>query len=645
MKKAVTHLKRGDALRFRMVTDCRHSRLFAALFRRIDSSKTYRRFRRKCISEMENSFLLSLLRTLLDRLLSVRIGVYGVFLMSASLIVSGIHALQVWGFRSSEMELSRLLFCGGCFLSSLPLLFAGKDPLRRGLRESRVFGFILYDLLGLYPEDAPTANALGGSAFAFLAGVFVGLLSIWVTPWQMLASLLAVVATVLIFIHPEAGLSMLVILLPIPFDKTIPLIAIGCMTPVAYLAKWIRGKRSIRFGLPEAGLLILALFILGGTLLPVSDSAVFAEGLLLLSLPLIAILSMQMTRDCGKMLCLSRSIALSAIAAALCGIGKWGGEWIPRLLAGEKITVFDISFDAGFLSPSSCGCYLMLALVFSLVASTADRRHGRYRLYMLPGLLLCGGGILLTMDPAIILGGVAALAAYLFLRRKKVPAVLLLLLTAAFAVLLPLGPNELTARLFGQLPERLATAIQRLRVCLPCLPIGAGSGASAPFGIYRASADAAATVPSSGSFYLQVLCENGIFGLLFLLFTVACVLSLALFAIRLVGSFSCDPTDITADKHDMIEHGICQSRLLSAGCASLIGLLCGGILTDPFADPATAILFFILLGATAGIARASVAEYAPMLLSEGEYLSICRKAGRKKRKEEGNHDDRGKEAK
>lgn len=626
MKKQSLHLKKRDVFFCNLpaiAADSYFARLAAKLRPRTKKPGGFFGTLRR---EFEQSLLLDTVRRFFALLLELRLRTVGLLLLSCGIWTAAFHMLRLLLTGGGTPELSVLLFAAGTVLCSLPLL-CSRRSVSDGILGSRIVSFLLFDVLGLYEDSFrdPVTREHGGFT-AFMLGIAAGLVTLFIAPWYLTAVVGALLCVAAILRMPEAGLSVLA--LALPFTGIGFLVAVSCITWVSYLVKVILGRRSLRFGAADCCLLIYALVVLGGILFPVSLTASASAGLLRLFAVLTGLLALQLIRSGKTGLRVAGLLTVSVSASALIGLCLYFRQGLGQLLEGRGFPFSTAQMTAFFPSPTAFACFLLLLIPFIPAFSSCVGRGG-HRALMLLSLCVCGLCLLLTWDVPAAAGAVFAMAVYFLLRKKRGWFGILLLILITLGCLIPSGIYDslhLGAKLFPSLPGRLAVAADYLRAVLPCLAVGAGSGAPAPAGLFRGVSDPAYILQTdSGSFYVQILAENGVLGLVLLLLLLLCVLLLCRSAVRL--GFGFDPEDGVSGEElfSAVSEETIGRRMTAAGCASLAGMLLGGLLLDPFALPASEFGFFLILGMTGAAAQSSLRRKAARLRSGSDLMLLCGK--------------------
>ena len=622
MKKQGYHLKKADVLFSNLRSLAAESRIAGLFTGKQKKAKKPAAFLLAIRREFEQSLILDALRRFGSLLLSLRLCTVGLLLLSCGIWTAAFHMIGLLLTGGGAPDISVLLFSAGVAISSLPLLFS-KKTVSEGLSASRIAGFVLFGMLGLYRESFVTDKRRENGDFtAFILGIACGLLTLFVRPWTLLLLLAALCGITCIFRMPEAGLSILVAALP--FAGNALLCAILVITWISYFVKLLLGRRSLRFGAADACLAVYGLVVLGGILFPVSAAATLRTGLSRLLALSTGLLVLQLVRSGKTALRIAGLFTASITVASLLGLGLYVRQGTDQFMSGHGFPFSTAQMTSVFPTVAAFACFVLLVFPF-VPAFFSCAENGRHRIPSLLLLLVCGLCLALTWDVPAIVGAVFAFAVFLLLRKKHGWFGILILALITFGCLIPSGLYDslhLAPKLFPDLPGRVTVARDYLRAVVPCLMVGAGSGSAAPAGLYRGICDSAyVSAGSSGSFYAQSLAENGIIGLVFLLLYLVCLFLLCRSAVRLGHGF--DPEDgIGSEQLPRISEVTISRRLIAAGCASLAGLLLGGLLLDPFAVPSLEYCFFIVSALTGAVAQSALSRQALQLCGDRNDLTL-----------------------
>ncbi len=199
--------------------------------------------------QMQSKVLNSTLRT--AGLFLLTFGIYAAAIFMLKRFVS----LSVGEADTDDLIISALAVIGGLLLTSF-----GDKSIITALGGGKITGNLLSNVLGLNDSSlykASRQKRKTSIGMSFLLGSVLGVLTMFVSPLTILASIAAAVLVITVFNVPEFGL-----LLTLVAVLALPVEIIGGMSLVtlaSYLLKFLRLKRNLRFGTADA--LVLLLFI------------------------------------------------------------------------------------------------------------------------------------------------------------------------------------------------------------------------------------------------------------------------------------------------------------------------------------------------------------------------------------------------
>lgn len=209
----------------------------------------------------DSSLTFGICERLRRSVLRLRLRVVGVFLTTFG--IYSLIASLLMHFFSSRSTGDGYIYFGICLAAvSIPLLLSGEN-ISSALLGS-VFGNTLCELLGIRRESFKEELQIGRPNIGFVAGVVFGTLTLFFSPFKLIAALLFAVAAGIILTYPEAGLIFEAAGLLIFSGKTH--CAVIFVTFLSYILKLAVGKRSLR---PEKTDIIpaaLGFTVIGGAL-------------------------------------------------------------------------------------------------------------------------------------------------------------------------------------------------------------------------------------------------------------------------------------------------------------------------------------------------------------------------------------------
>lgn len=478
------------------------------------------RFRRAWLRAVEESHVMHLLSSLSTSLLETSIGSYGCFFVLYGSFAAAIRLVGVETFRGSISLYAALILC----VASVPLLLSNRS-LSYGIRRSVVLARFLIDFCGIGEErfglrDRGREHLWWALLLAF--GASVGTTYLSVARTAILAFLL--LALWLFFAVPELCLA--TFLFSFPFlawsGRATAAATLGVLLClVTWLAKALRGKRTVKFGAIDLSVLLFALsFLLGGAISRGGTASmikgVSAFCLISVWFPVRGLFSDRKWR--------ARGIAAIKLGAAVTSI--WGiGEYFLTDLTLNWVDVSRFSdiggrVCAGFGNPNVLAVYLLCSVPLFL-GGVADGSHtATARVGNLIGFLLGVGCLILTWSRGAWLGiAVATLLFLLSFSRRSAGCVALSLLP--LGCLSPYLPHSIVNRFvsIGSFSEssiryRLYTWRGVFRLIREHA-WGIGVGSEAFYAVYpRYAVSGTERVMHAHQLWLQIAVELGVGGVI-----------------------------------------------------------------------------------------------------------------------------------
>lgn len=218
---------------------------FARILAALRISVVFAAFKKSFATAAETSVFGSFWRHLVNSFLSVSVQSVGVFSLSFGVYSAAAYAVSAYAFGDKSFAYETVICSAACIICGILFVFS-KKSLSRKLSESRVFGFLLFDLLGINPLTLkPRFNVQNHNAAAILLGMILGVCSFFASPYIILLYTAIAIFCVVAFHSPESGLLSLIFCLPLAnMDFIYFVIAV---TLFSYLIKLLRGKRNIAF--------------------------------------------------------------------------------------------------------------------------------------------------------------------------------------------------------------------------------------------------------------------------------------------------------------------------------------------------------------------------------------------------------------
>lgn len=482
------------------------------------SDRVYTPVKRIIARATENSAILSFLKNILDGFLSSSMKSYGIFMFSSALYSAIVYIFRVFYFGSAEVKASHIITLIVMLIASV-LMIASRQTLASSLLSSPTASFVLLNIVGIRRE-ALEGRVAKRDRFdiPFIAGLIFGLSSIFVRPLAIIFAMLALVAAYLVLIKPEFGVFLIIVCLP--FTQTMTLVSAVIYTLVCFCIKVARGKRSVKFELLDAVVLIfLGLTAMGGIVScskgSIRPALVYCAFMLGYFLVVNLIRSREWVMRCVYGLIASCSaVALYGLFQNFFGIADatWHDTRIFDGISGRVVSTFE--------NPNVLSEYLIMCIPITLAAvilASAPKR--RFSLVCsLAVSLVC---LVYTWSRGAWLGFLIGAVLFMLMYSNKTLAVLIVC-SAAVPFLPAVIPPNIVERFLSIGNMSDGSTIYRTNVWRSVLEmikdywrsgIGIGEEAFAKvYGLYALLG--VENAPHSHSLYLQILVELGIVGLI-----------------------------------------------------------------------------------------------------------------------------------
>lgn len=466
----------------------------------------------------ERSVFLSAIRGLSYGVLTSQINTFGLFFFSYGFYAALIYLLKNYTF-SVESANPYSLFLGIIVMFLGLIMFFSKKNVARALYESRAMRLILFDFLGLrILTVAEAANNEVKKSFnvPFILGMVFGVISIFVEPIYVMATLAVLVLAAIVLSSPEAGI--ILIFLALPFLETMHLAAVLCLILVSYVLKLICGRRILRFHLVDFSVLAFLAFVFFGGVYTVDDSS-FRKMLVFICFMLSYFVVRNLISSPPFVRRCLYALTISATLVSIYGLyqnffGSLSTTWQDTAVFSEiKGRVVST-----FANPNVLGEYIILIfpIILALMAS-AKRANERFAL-LIAAALNCAC-LVFTWSRGAWLGFAVSIVLFLCVSSKYFfTAGLLSIPVLGTAIYFGMDSSiirRITSFGDSSTSYRLGIweGVLRMLQDVGFYGIGIGEGAFAR--IYPAYAlSGIETAPHSHNLYLQITVETGIFSLL-----------------------------------------------------------------------------------------------------------------------------------
>ncbi|HOA84590.1 MAG TPA: O-antigen ligase family protein [Bacillota bacterium] len=568
--------------------------------RRVRGRETfYKKVRRRVAGSFENSLLLAGLGAGSDYMLGCSLRVYGAFSIIFGIYAMLIYTIQVYALRM-QVDFGRFMAGAIIVVLSVPML-ASKKTLAECIQGSRIARYLLIDALKI-PEAKFTQKLRSGNAkynAAVILGMVFGFMTYFVSPVAILMAFALIVVCWVIFHQPEAGILGLIIITPLLSVTKHPtfLLALGVLiTTLSYLIKYLRGKRTMRFGLLGCFVTLFAINQILGGMVSVGGAGSFASAAMyaILLLGYFLIVNLIRTREnCRHAMA---ALAITLVVVSFSGMAQYilgrvgsASSWLDS----EMFSYIPGRVTAFFDNPNMLGSYIIL--VFPLLIALALYARGinkRFLVFLsVISSLFC---LVWTWSRGAWLGFLIGITLFFLIFSYKTLAVLLGigLTTPLLGYVLPEG---IVGRFMsiGNLADsstyyRVMTWRGVLEMLRETWVGGIGVGQAAFEQLYPAFAYAGTElVPHAHNLAMQVLVETGISGLVILIITI-------LLFIQNCFEFILRSVSPAEDK-----------MTVSAGLCGIISILVMGLFDHVWYNFRVFFLFWVMMALTVSYMTAS----------------------------------------
>jgi len=557
-------------------------------------STPFKRFFNVSIGE---SRILCAVRSYLNNLPSIRIHVIGVFLFSLGLFSTAITALAKYAFKLTSVTGAEVYISATVIAVSLPLLFATKS-LSESIKENRIVSFLLFEVLGIKREYLITEyKRKGNSPVAFGLGMFLGLLTIRISPIHIIFGLAALLVMSAVISQPEIGV--VILFLALPFAPTMAIALLTVFVFVSYVFKLIQGKRKLELKILDGFVFGFAALMLLGGIVSVSPETSLKPALLFVCLMLGFFLCTNLIKSTKWGYRCVGAAVVSCTVVALIGIYEhyFGPQQLITWIDENMFKDIENRVVSTFGNPNVLAEYLIMVLPFIVAMFLfAKRDINKFGAFMLFAASL--GCIVFTWSRGAWLGAIIAMLFFFLVYNRKTLGVLL-----TFSIGLPflplILPSNIVSRFssIGNLQDTSTSyRVNIWRGVVKMISenfwhgIGVGEGAFSNVYLYYSLAGIE-TAPHSHNLFLQITAELGIFGLIVFLIAMFLFLRETLSFLRYERSA---PASV---------------KLLSlGGLCGIIAVLAQGMTDYVWYNYRIFAMFWLVIGLSCAIMRAYSAE-------------------------------------
>ena len=382
------------------------------------NGKMYRAMRRNMALAMDQSLLSRGSAALIRRICGCGLRTLGLFLVTAGAYSSVMYWLFSVIWKSDTVGVMNL-FCGLVMLLLGFLLLLSDLSIGYAVQSSVFFKKILVGVLGISEDALQDVEKTGKQAYVLAVplGMVLGALGALVSPYYLIAACIALLLFWLVLSVPEAGVMLMILFLP--FADLLPqsdlwLMLLMCVPIASYLIKLMRGNRAVHVEVQDMPAVMMAvLFVLSGVSV-VGDSA--WRGALLSALCVaFGFMAVNVIATPSWLERCRAGLIVSATCAALLGIFQF--VFAAATATEFSIAVLGAHVHAGFADRTTLAYFLVLALPFILAAFLSTKKM--YRLFAGFALVSVISAVALTWVQSAWVATVLMIVAFLLLHERR----------------------------------------------------------------------------------------------------------------------------------------------------------------------------------------------------------------------------------
>ena len=492
-----------------------------------ESSKTRQLFRRlkKYLSRaFENSTLLKGAGKACKRLTSFPLKAYGSLFFSFGLYVTLTYLIRLFLPIIETADPSVAIIGVSVCIISVPMLLSS-TTVAESVGKSKIVGTFFKEMFGFRDEAFEAPKKKSKSNSMIIIGMLLGVLTLWVHPFAILAIIALLILLAIVIASPEVGIVISLFSLPfLSFFET-PATILGLLVltiSISYIVKLIRGKRILKIEIIDIAVILFGVLIYASGAITAGGKIGFKECLLTTELVLGYFLVVNLMRSTEWIKRCITALVFSGTIVSFIGIAQYclglfiQASWIDTSyfydIKGRVVSLFD--------NPNILAMYLVMVLPFAIyLMLNAELRKSRFLGFISTmSIFIC---IILTWSRAAWLAIIVCILIFSIIYSKKTIKHLLIL-TFLLPIISFFIPSSIVRRFtsIGSLADsstayRFYTWKGTLRCCKDSLWGGIGYGTTAYQEIYPQYAYAGMEAAEhSHSLYLQILIGMGIFGLI-----------------------------------------------------------------------------------------------------------------------------------
>ena len=545
---------------------------------------------------------------------------YGAFVLAFALVmlaIEGVRLMILTGdvnlpmftmfFDENAVDLvTHCIIAFALILSSIPLILAGDIPFIKELFRGRIAGSFLIGVMGLREvnvadKGASTRNHAGG----FLLGVALGILTLVISPINILKTLLIAIFVVVTLASPETGIVVSLFLLPFlsSLSGGIYVIAAAAVILLSALLKVISGERVMNFTLIDLSAAVFLLLILSSGAISAGGKASIRESILFCIVASIYFVMSSLMKSKQWLKRVITAISASGlIISVIVVIAKLAGIIGRRF--GLNFWLKGIDSLPIIPSDEALSVYLVLVIftmaAYICFASSSGEKGGGTM-----AIIFALSALVLTESYVAISVLILAFIGYKLLKSPKiifVAIVLVVLFVIAYVML----PSVFTERvdyvvesLVSSIEERTSLFLTSNEIIRDNFLCGIGFGKIAFQTVYSVySPSGVITETNAGSLYTQILIETGIGGIISFILFVTLFVRVCFTVCKKYGKSS-EP-----------------ARIVRALTGGIIALLIFGLVEYVWSDVCVLFLFWAVVGVC-------LAVYRRKLNDADEYGAYC----------------------
>lgn len=499
-------------------SECR-SRCGKTVSEKLSLSSKIRNLKIATAKSFENSRILAWLQSVANFLLRLSIRSYSIaFLSFGSYCIILYYIINYLKFDISVGK-DRLYIGIFLVICAIPALFS-KKGLAHMLSGSTFGHIFLFGVAGIRKYSLENVGpSVHKNNASFIVGMAAGLLTVFVSPFWILFGIIGIIGAALICHIPELGIVML--FLTLPFLPTMLLAALICFLFFAYMLKYIRGKRNLRFDSFDRSVVMFCIFVLVAGLFSVDTIGSIKVALLWLCFLCGYFLCVNLIsnalwakRCIGVMLTSTLIVAAYGILQYLSGSAStsWQDTKMFSDISGRVVSTFE--------NPNVLGEFLILTTPFFFALTLNAKRMSEKALsfFMTCVCIIC---LVFTWSRGAWLGFMFGMVLFLLIYSRKA----MILLVAGLCTI-PSWPFILPESIINRFTSignisdsstsfRVNIWKGSIRMIESFFLSGVGLGINSFQKIYPDySLPAIESAPHAHNLYLELLAEIGVFGLL-----------------------------------------------------------------------------------------------------------------------------------